>query len=182
MNIGGEKMKVIFLDFDGVINNWNHFNGVDFENAQILKAIINLTNAKVVATTSNKYSLQGGGSIDYYSSIYYNNYVKYLNELGIEIYDITPFVNKDRTLEIKKNLMKHDIKQYVIIDDEVIGEELQDHQVFLDLYKGLQKEHVLPTLKILNGQLGFYPPDYNREETAEELVYRINKYYNQFKK
>ena len=101
MNIGGEKMKVIFLDFDGVINNWNHFNGVDFENVKILKTIINLSGAKVVATTSNKYSLQGGSSIDYYSSIYYNNYVKYLNELGIEIYDITPFVNKDRTLEIR---------------------------------------------------------------------------------
>lgn len=30
-------MKCIFLDFDGVINNWNHFDGVAIENALILK-------------------------------------------------------------------------------------------------------------------------------------------------
>ena len=28
-------MKYIFLDFDGVINNWDHFDGVAKENAII---------------------------------------------------------------------------------------------------------------------------------------------------
>ena len=40
-------MKVIFLDFDGVSLN----------NAKILKEIITQTDAKIVVTSSNKYSL-----------------------------------------------------------------------------------------------------------------------------
>ena len=30
-------MKCIFLDFDGVINNWYQIDGVSIENAMILK-------------------------------------------------------------------------------------------------------------------------------------------------
>lgn len=148
-------MNIIFLDFDGVINNWNHFYGVDVNNTKILKKIISKTGAKIVVITSNKYILQRNNPIDYYSSNYYNNYVKYLNELGIEIYDITPFVNGSKTMEIKKYLEEHDVFEYVIIDDELIGEEFQEHQVFLDLYKGLQEEHIIPIIRILNGLLGF---------------------------
>lgn len=58
-------------------------------------------------------------------------------------------------MEIKKYLEEHDVFEYVIIDDELIGEELQEHQVFLDLYKGLQEEHIIPIIRILNGLLGF---------------------------
>ena len=74
-----------------------------------------------------------------------------------EIYELTPYVDANRTLEIKKYLKEHEIEQYVILDDELIGEELQEHQVFLDLYQGLQEEHIIPTINILNGNLGFYP-------------------------
>lgn len=47
-------MKQIFLDFDGIINNWYQMKGVSLENAIILKQIIDLTDAKIVATTSNR--------------------------------------------------------------------------------------------------------------------------------
>ena len=98
-------MKCIFLDFDGVINNWYHFDGVSIENAMILKKITDISGAKIIATTSNKYSLQRFDKVDYYKSIFYNNYVKFLNELGIQIYDLTPFVDANRTLEIKKYIV-----------------------------------------------------------------------------
>ena len=75
-------MKCIFLDFDGVINNWYHFDGVSIENAMILKKIIELSDAKIIATTSNKYSLQRTDKVEYYKSKFYNDYVKCLNELG----------------------------------------------------------------------------------------------------
>ena len=39
-------------------------------------------------------------------------------------------------------------------------------------------EHIIPILNILNGNLGFYPENYNRKETSSELVKRINRYYN----
>ena len=175
-------MKCIFLDFDGVINNWYHFDGVSIENVMILKKIIELSDAKIIAITSNKYSLQRLDKVDYYKSIFYNNYVKFLNELGIQIHDLTPFVDSNRTLEIKKYIEEHQIEQYVILDDELIEEELQEHQVFLDLYRGLQEEHIIPALNILNGNLGFYPPNYDRNETPEELNYRINSYYSKARK
>ena len=88
-------------------------------------------------------------------------------------------LNGDRTLEIGEYIRRHkEIEQYVILDDEVIGDELSEHQVYLDLYKGLQLEHVKPALDILNGKLGFYPKDYDRTETAEERNIRTNRYYN----
>ena len=171
-------MKCIFLDFDGVINNWYHFDGVCPTNALILKQIIDLTNAKIVVTSSNKYSIQQKNKVDYHKTIFYKNYVQPLSELGIEIYDITPFCNRDRTLEIQKYLIDNKIKEFVIIDDELVSEPLQEHQVFCDLYRGLQIEHIEPILNILNGKLGFYPETYNRQETSSELILRINRYYN----
>lgn len=169
-------MKCIFLDFDGVLNNWHHFDGVALENVEVLKKIITITNARIVATSSNKYSFQCN-NIDYYESRFYKKYVDALSKYGIEIYDLTPFANFDRTLEIKKYIEDNHISEYVIIDDELIGEELQEHQVFLDLYQGLKEEHINPTIDILNGKLGFYPQNYNRKETNEQLIHRINNYY-----
>lgn len=65
---------------------------------------------------------------------------------------------------------------------KLVGKELQHYQVFLDLYRGLQEEHIIPSLNILNGNLGFYPPNYDRSETSAELNYRINKYYSKIRK
>ena len=171
-------MKCIFLDFDGVINDWYHFDGVCVDNALILKSVIDLTDAKIVVTSSNKYSFQKNCQIDYYNSKFYKKYIKKLNEIGIEIYDITPFCNQDRSLEIQKYLKDNEIESFVIVDDELVSETLQEHQVFCDLYRGLQKEHIEPIINILNGKLGFYPPTYDRKETPKELILRINKYYS----
>ena len=170
-------MKCIFLVLDGVINNWYQIEGVSIENAMILKKIVDISGAKIIATTSNKYSLQHFDKVDYYESTFYNSYVKFLNELGIHIFDLTPLVDTNRTLEIKRYIEEHKIDEYVILDDDLIGEELQEHQVFLDLYRGLQEEHIIPALNILNGNLGFYPSNYDRSETLEELNNRINSYY-----
>lgn len=170
-------MEVIFLDFDGVINNWEHFEGVDTNNLNPLLEIINKTGAKIVATTSNKYVFQTHTDIDFKSTLFYN-YVKILNEHGIEIFDVTPYVNKDRELEIIQYLKMHpEIEQYLIFDDDYIIESLKEHQIFLDLYKGITWEHVEPAINILNGNLGFYPPDFNFNETVGERMVRINKYH-----
>lgn len=175
-------MKVIFLDFDGVINNWYDFDGVSLNNAKILKEIITQTDAKIVVTSSNKYSLQRSDNPSYFASNFYRKYIKPLNELGIEIYDMTPCIEYNRTLEIQNYLYAHEVEEYVIIDDDLIGEKLQEHQVFLNLYKGLQLEHIKPVLKILDGQLGFYPSNFNLKETPDEKLLRISKYYNSIKK
>ncbi len=171
-------MKYIFLDFDGVINNWYKFNGVASENVAVLKKIIDILQAKIIVTSSNKYEIQRFNNVDYFKSNLYIEYIKPLNDLGVEIYDMTPIIYENKTLEIKNYIEEHGVEQYVILDDELVGEELQDHQVFLDLYRGLQEEHIIPAINILSGKLGFYPSNYDRTESSENLLIRINEHYN----
>lgn len=170
-------MKVIFLDFDGVINNWDHFNDVDINCIKILKYIKEKTNAYIVAITSQKYSIQETKSIPHEKTIFWKTCL-ILKKLGIEVNDVTPLVNKSKCLEIKKYLNTHkNITEYLILDDEYIDDSLKDHQVLLDLYNGLRNEHINPSINILNGILGFYPPNYNTKLTIEENYIRINKYH-----
>ena len=170
-------MKVIFLDFDGVINNWEHFEGVDYNNVKFLLQIIDMTGAKVVATSSKKYSFQRADGIDYDESSFCE-YVNILRSYGIEIVDITPYINERRELEISEYLKLHsEIEHFLILDDDSVIESLKEHQVFLDLYKGICEEHVNPSVNILNGKLGFYPPIFDFNETLEERNTRINEYY-----
>lgn len=173
-------MKVIFLDFDGVINNWNNFDGVDINNVLPLIEIIRLTGAKVVATSSNKYSFQVNG-VNYADSRYYY-YVSELKKLGIDIFDVTPYVDGNREKEIIKYLGEHpEIDEFLILDDDYVIDSLKEHQVFLDLYAGITKEHINPSIDILNGKLGFYPKMFDFNETQAQRMIRINNYYSRKK-
>lgn len=162
-------MKVIFLDFDGVINNINSNDLVDFENIKYLLEIIKITNAKIVATTSTKYSLQRKYKSDYKKTTF-SKYVEKLKKYNIEIYDITPYINENRELEIKEYLKNHsEIEEFLILDDDYIIESLKEHQVFLNFYKGITIEHVNPSLNILNGNLKFYYFNFN-ENLEKRLI------------
>lgn len=171
-------MKVIFLDFDGVINNWEHFEGVDYNNVKYLLEIIKLTGAKVVSTSSKKYSFQREDGINYDESSFCE-YVNILRSYSIEIIGITPYIKECREFEISEYLRLHpEIEQFLILDDDSVLESLKEHQVFLDLYKGICEEHVNPSVNILNGKLGFYPPNFDFNETCEERNVRINEHYS----
>ena len=176
-------MKVIFLDFDGVINNWENFEGVDFNNVKYLVEIIKSTDAKVVVSSSKKHTFQIDSNVNIMDTCYYRDYVSKLNDYGIEIFDVTPYVNKSRELEIIKYLEMHpEIEEFLILDDDVVIKSLLEHQVFLDLYNGIALEHVEPSINILNGKLGFYPPNFNFDETYEERLIRIHEYHKVKKK
>ena len=54
--------------------------------------------------------------------------------------------------------------------------------MFLDLYNGITLENVEPSIDILNGKLGFYPPDFNFDESYEERLARIHEYHRVKKK
>mgnify|MGYP004535487567 FL=1 len=171
-------MKIIFLDLDGVLNNWYHPDLIDSKNVLVLKKIIKLTNAKIVLTTSNKYPFQRE-KIKNIKGSYLEKYIKILQNNGLSIYDLTPYVEENRSLEIKAYLKSNpNITDFVIIDDEIISLKLLKYQVFLDWNTGLLEKHIKPIIAILNGQLGFYPPDYDIQETNEQRLIRINKYYN----
>ena len=180
---GVDFMKVIFLDFDGVINDWYTMDSVNYDNIKILKKIIDETDAKIVVTSSNKYSFQRNNSnIKIENTICYK-YIKALISKGIKVYDFTPYIKENRELEILKYLRMHkEIEEFLILDDDYIFKSLLNHQVFLDLYKGLTEEHIIPSINILNGILGFYPPDFDMDESCEKRLIIINEYYSSKKK
>ena len=112
-------MKVIFLDVDGVLNSDEYFDKirnldiqgiereVDIEKIKLLKKGIDKTGAKVVLSSSWRYT----------------KYAQYLKELlsNYDIYvDSTPFIENERGLEIKKWLSDNqDVEDFVILDDEI---------------------------------------------------------------
>jgi len=112
------------------------------------------------------------------SRTFFALYLRQLEKFGIRVDGVTPMVQKKRLLEIRKYLEEHnDVEQFLIIDDEIFGYDFMDHLVYVDLYKGLQPEHIKPSLDILNGKLGFYPLNYDVTETSHQRLVRINKYY-----
>ena len=110
-------MKVIFLDIDGVLNSDEYIDRakntqgierhIDIEKVKLLKKAINETDAKTVLTSSWRNSKDIGP----------------LRELlaKYEIYfDVTPFINWERGLEIKQWLLEHNrVEDYIILDDEI---------------------------------------------------------------
>lgn len=169
-------MKVIFLDFDGVINSFDS-DVVSLECVEILKKIIDVSGAKIVVTSSNKYHVQKG-YIAYERSNLYNNYIKKLASYGIEVYDYTLCINQNRELEIKQYLESHnEIEQFLILDDDYFFKEYNGHQIFIDLGIGLGLEHYDMAVSILNGNLKFYDID-NLELDVRKRSLRSNMKYN----
>lgn len=112
-------MKVIFLDIDGVLNSDEYFDKIsnldiqgieqeiDIEKIKLLKKAINETGAKVVLSSSWRYTKNGQQLKELLS-----NY-----EICV---DSTPFIQNKRGLEIKQWLLEHQcIEDFVILDDEV---------------------------------------------------------------
>ena len=66
--------KVIFLDFDGVINDYFTFDSVNDYNVSILKKIIEKTEAKIVVTSSNKYAFQRNNKLQNNQNRIYTEY------------------------------------------------------------------------------------------------------------
>lgn len=112
-------MKVIFLDIDGVLNSDEYFDKieglnidgiestVDVNKIKLLKEAIEATGAKVVLSSSWRYTRNA----------------QHLKQLllcyGI-FTDSTPFMENIRGKEIKKWLEEHkDTEDYVILDDEI---------------------------------------------------------------
>ena len=134
-------MNIIFLDIDGVLNTSDSFKKeyykskelnrsriypIDEDRLLYLLEIVNLTNSKIVLTSSNRVNF-----------IKINNKLIPLNNTGkdilnafnkynLSIYDITPYDNnRVRGNEIKMWLDNNsNIDNYIIIDDEEVGLEL----------------------------------------------------------
>lgn len=156
-------MKVIFLDIDGVLNclgcktfiNKHYF--VMDEKIQLLKQLIDETNAKVVLSSSWRIGWADDKNDE--NSIDREDYlelVKKLKEFDIELYDHTPIKIphvKTRGEEIDMWLKEHnDVRSFVILDD-MHNSNFKPHAgklVQTSMEHGLLPKHVKRAKKILN--------------------------------
>lgn len=171
-------MKIIFLDFDGVINNIRMDCYVEPLFVDSLMKVINSTGAKVVVTSNRRDGRLVNALPDLDNSLCYRNYIKPLLNLGIEIYDYVPILSANeedrRELEIESYLLTHsEIEEFVIIEDDYVMKRLYDHQVFIEHSDGFTSVYIAPAINILNGNCHFYPPSYDISETFEERVRRL---------
>lgn len=148
-------MKVIFLDFDGVLNiipkSYDQFGGTFHDEfVENLKSIIDQTGAKIVV--SSTWRLSG---ISFLRDMWkFRNYPR-------EIIGTTPDTNFTRGHEIQMWLDRNpDVENYVILDDDndmldsqipnfVKTSENFDHMDCVDIGYGLTKICTDKAIKIL---------------------------------
>ena len=153
-------MKVIFLDVDGVLNSDEYFDKIknlnidgiqseiDVEKIKMLNMAINETGAKIVLTSSWRYTRNA------------QELKKLLSEYGIPT-DSTPFIQNKRGLEIKQYLLENpDVENFSIVDDE--------------LFDSYDDELIKKLVKISNGNghnfgEGLLPKD------IDEIIKRLGR-------
>ena len=145
-------MKVIFLDFDGVLNSNTYFINskekqpffLEDEKMFLLNRIINETNAKIVLSTS--WREIWGTDLEIAKKL-----KEYFDSFNIEIFDVTQCINYDRPTEINTWLDNHYVDSFVILDD-ITGPwfNLEKNVVITNSdYQGLTENDVKKAVKIL---------------------------------
>lgn len=150
-------MKVIFLDFDGVLNSqlydrqkedFNNF--IDESRLILLKKIVEETKAKIVLSTTWK--IHWEKSYESLSPIG-RIIVELFNKYEIEIIDKTPIMKDGRVEEVRAYLKDNsNIEKFVIIDDYIFGwEELSEYWIKTSYYEGLglNENHVKIAIEFL---------------------------------
>lgn len=153
-------MKIIFLDFDGVISTYEKGWRFDVEKIKLLKEIVDKTDAKIVVTSSWK---RGFTEVDNFIKSFYDKprnkdlkKVTIFDWFANSIYDITDNNGSWRGDEIQRWIDKHneEIESYVILDDD---SDFHDNQLFnfvqTDTYEGITSREVKLCIKILNSEL-----------------------------
>ena len=87
-------MRVLFLDFDGVLNSQDYRDrygsmgaGIDKSKMPMLKRLVDTTDAKIVIITSlREYWDKDPEKCDYFGKVINDTFAEY----GLEIYDKTP--------------------------------------------------------------------------------------------
>ena len=149
--------KVIFLDVDGVLNDWHTtdscagYIGVDDDKIELLKQIIDATGAKIVLSSSWRVSMTRTNERRTELRGYLD---KKLADHGLEVYSETPLYNPDDTYErehrgweIKQWRDQHkNIDWWIVLDDEIFRDfydyGVTEHLVLTNEWEGLTQRGV----------------------------------------
>ena len=124
-------MRVIFLDYQGVLDTYENPDILDVENLNILLEIVKKTNAKIVITSSLRctYFLYGE-----HNEIM-QNLINILALNNVDVYGLTPLLdNKEKEITFYLNIHP-EIESYCIFDDEYYFKSMKEHMVKLKLHK-----------------------------------------------
>lgn len=150
-------LKVIFLDFDGVLNSAKYLLGcgdcgmaIDPTRMVLLKQIVDATDAKIVLSTSwrehwSKDMMNCDSTGVLINSIF--------STYGLQIFDKNPELHKGRETEIKSWLDAHpEVKSFVVLDDRLLNADyLNGHFIKTSNYfDGLDEMDVQKAIAILN--------------------------------
>ena len=133
-------MKVIFLDFNGIVDTYEDMDEINLGNLERLKKLCELCNASIVYSSSNRYSKFGKELI-----------IKMM-ELGLNIVGLTPKLGS-REEEINKYLEEHlEIDNYVVLDDDY-DMDFRDRMIKLPMQGpgslGFTEEYYDKAIKVL---------------------------------
>lgn len=157
-------MKVIFLDIDGVLNSHytfpqhrtpNGYTGIEEKYVKLLKEIVDWTGADIVLTSDWK---EGWDPVRDNCLLEGQYLTDKLATQQLQIFDKTRDHSYGKGLigrgkGIKDYLSKHNVKSYVILDDNYFrdfDEELVSHFIQTNDFYGLTENDVAKAIKILN--------------------------------
>ena len=169
MRLKNSKMKIIFLDIDGVLNSMDwcenqkdsgRYTEINPEKVKMLKEIVDRTGAIIVLSSTWRTLSRIPGSRNEHPQ--YTYLVDSIADYGLKIKSHTPYINNNRPEEIMEWISEYEDKediQLVCLDDDFWPEHyekygMKDHLVHTCFYEadgGLRKEHVEKAVKILNG-------------------------------
>lgn len=154
-----DKIKVIFLDFDGVLNSEKFVRSCEYCGVMLdpsrmilLKQIIDATGAKIVLSTSWRMHWDKDECLCNNVGLDIN---RIFGEYQLKIFDKTPKLY-DRVTEIKVWLENHPQTQaFAVLDDAFLNADfLNEHFVRTsNLRNGLDEDDVKKAINILNGEI-----------------------------
>lgn len=153
-------MKVIFLDFDGVITTYESNWKIDMNKIKIINDICDKTDAKLVVSSTWRMGYRGDVSAFHgyltqyiikhnYLDQFKDTFDKFINN----IIGMTECIDGLRGNEIKSYMNEHpEVENYVIIDDD---SDMCDYQLFnfvqTDTCDGITERDAKLCVDILNG-------------------------------
>lgn len=141
------KMKIIFLDIDGVLNYENSKNKVEEEKVKLLKEIVDRTGAEIVLSSDWRYWL----NTDDEDIILLE---RQLGKADLDIMSSTPITSHGyRGAEIHQWLNEwtgEAVERFVILDDNIDMKPYMERLVETDFKQGLCRKDVKRAIKLLN--------------------------------